>query len=249
MCCTRRDDCNRASGGDRATRGADIRLMASPRKTTQHRRKPVWWRSRERIIGVGAISLGIIVAVVIVFEIVLPRQITPSGPESVPLQPACPMAASIVVQGFSVPAGPVAGYCQAQLAIAADIIAAGDKSSAPTAAEEIAVMTAIGESSLRNVNYGDKAGPDSRGIFQQRTNWGPLANRMNPYLAARAFYGRLLELPGWQSMTPTQAAHIVQGNADADYYTQFYSRAVVLVRELSKRRITLPPSIPSAGNG
>lgn len=248
MCCTRRDDCNRASG-DRATRGADIWLMAPPRKTTQHRRKPPWWRSRERIIAVGAISLGIIVAVVIVFEIVLPRQITPSGPDSVPLQPACPMAASIVVDGFSVPAGPVAGYCQPQLAIAADIIAAGISSNAPLAAEEIAVMTAIGESSLRNVNYGDNAGPDSRGIFQQRTNWGSLANRMNPYLAARAFYGRLLELPGWQSMTPTQAAHIVQGNADADYYTQFYSRAVVLVDELNKRRITLPTSIPSAGNG
>jgi hypothetical protein len=249
MCCTRRDDCNRASGGDRATRGADIRLMASPRKTTQHRRKPVWWRSRERIIGVGAISLGIIVAVIIVIEMVLPQWFTPAAPEAVPLPPACPLVASVVVDTFSVPAGPVAGYCQPQLSIAAEIIAAGVASNAPPGAQNIAVMTAIGESSLRNVNYGDTAGPDSRGVFQQRTNWGSLKNRMNPYLAAKAFYGRLLGLPGWQSMTPTHAAHVVQGNADAEYYAQFYSRAVELVHELSKRRINPPPTIPSAGNG
>jgi hypothetical protein len=216
--------------------------MASTRKTTQHRRKPAWWRSRERIIGVGAISLGIIVAVVIVVEIVLPQQITPSAPDAVPIQPACPMAAPVVVHGFSVPAGPVAGYCQPQLVIAADIIAAGIASKGKVAAQEIAVMTAIGESSLRNVNYGDKAGPDSRGIFQQRNNWGPLANRMNPYLAAKAFYGRLLGLPGWHTMTPTQAAHIVQGNADPDYYTQFYSRAVVLVENLTTRMVTPAPT-------
>ena len=102
-------------------------------------------------------------------------------------------------------------------------------------------MTAIGESSLRNVNYGDKAGPDSRGVFQQRTNWGSLKSRMDPYSAAKAFYLRLLGLPGWQDMTPTQAAHIVQGNADAEYYTQFFSRAKELVVDLSSRRdISLP---------
>jgi hypothetical protein len=215
--------------------------MASPRNTTKHRRTP-WWRSRERIIAGGAISLGIIVAVVIVAEIVLPQQFTPAAPEAVPIPPACPLVAPVVVHGISVPAGPVGGYCQPQLVIAADIIAAGIASNAPLGAQEIAVMTAIGESSLRNVNYGDTAGPDSRGVFQQRTNWGPLANRMNPYLAARAFYGRLLGLPGWPSMAPTQAAHIVQGNADATYYTQFLSRAQLLVNELSKRKITPSPT-------
>ena len=48
------------------------------------------------------------------------------------------------------------------------------------------MMTAIGESNLVNVNYGDLAGPDSRGLFQQRANgaWGSYADRMNPRIAA-----------------------------------------------------------------
>jgi len=138
-----------------------------------------------------------------------------------------------MVRRWSVPAGPVAGFCQAQLVNAVYIIAAGRASDAPIAAQEIAVMTAIGESGLRNLNYGDTAGPDSRGLFQQRGNWGPLAVRMDPYKAAKLFYGRLLGLPGWQKLTPTAAAHAVQGNADPGYYTQFVARAQELVATFS----------------
>lgn len=44
----------------------------------------------------------------------------------------------------------------------------------------IAVATAMQESSLRVIDYGDLAGPDSRGLFQQRAPWGPYEARMDP---------------------------------------------------------------------
>ena len=45
--------------------------------------------------------------------------------------------------------------------------------------QEIAVTTAIGESTLRVLDHGDEAGPDSRGLFQQRDNgaWGTYEDR------------------------------------------------------------------------
>ena len=36
--------------------------------------------------------------------------------------------------------------------------------------QAIGVMTAMGEYSLQVLEYGDAAGPDSRGLFQQRAN-------------------------------------------------------------------------------
>jgi len=51
-------------------------------------------------------------------------------------------------------------------------------------------MTAMGGSGLRNLNHGDAAGADSRGLFQQRANgaWGSLNDRMTPSIAAPTSY-------------------------------------------------------------
>src|SRR5664279_2176285 len=55
--------------------------------------------------------------------------------------------------------------------------------------EVIALTTAMGESTMRVLGFGDLAGPDSRGLFQQRAQgWGSLTQRMNPAGSARAFY-------------------------------------------------------------
>lgn len=56
----------------------------------------------------------------------------------------------------------------------------------------IAVMTAMTESSLINVEHGDQAGPDSRGLFQQRDSWGTLEERMDPVRATQLFLERLV---------------------------------------------------------
>ena len=103
----------------------------------------------------------------------------------------------------------------------------------------VALVAAVGESDLINVNYGDQAGPDSRGLFQQRDSWGTLAQRMNPAWAAGAFmlgphqggHGGLLQLDGWENMAVTLAIHRVQINADPNHYTKFESRAAEIGRQ------------------
>ena len=87
---------------------------------------------------------------------------------------------------------------------------------------EIAIATAIQESTLENLEGGDA---DSGGLFQQRPSagWGSRAQITNPQLAAEAFFGRarhtnnpgLLDIPNWEQMPLTEAAAAVQ-NPRAD---------------------------------
>jgi hypothetical protein len=211
--------------------------MTRPRTGSRGRKR----RRRDGVLLQILVPIGLLVVVAIVAVLVL----RPSGsaPVAVPTVPACPKVPDVVVGTISVPAGPIAGYCQPQLVNAAQIIRAAQSYGLSPQGEEIGVMTAIGESSLRNVNYGDTAGPDSRGLFQQRSNYGPLANRMDPYTAARAFFLRMQGIVGWPTLAPTVVAHTVQRNADPDYYTKYYPAAVRVVTELDAD--TLPSPVPS----
>lgn len=85
----------------------------------------------------------------------------------------------------------------------------------PPRAATIALATAMQESRLRNINYGDDAGPDSRGLFQQRPSqgWGTEEQVMDPVYASNAFYDGLVKVPGYESMEITQAAQAVQRSA------------------------------------
>jgi hypothetical protein len=126
-------------------------------------------------------------------------------------------------------------YSKAQLENAAAIIAAGQADQVPHRGIEIAVMTAMGESSLLNLEHGDKAGPDSVGLFQQRDIWGPRATRLDPVASAHLFYKQLLATPNWDQRTPAGAAHAVQINADPNHYTPYWERAVSLVQMVEAR--------------
>lgn len=116
-----------------------------------------------------------------------------------------------------------------QLQNAAAIVAAGKAAGINTRGQTIAVMTAMGESSLQVLDRGDAAGPDSRGLFQQRDSWGTLADRMDPTKSATLFYQALLKVDGWADLQPTEAAHRVQRNADPNHYEQFWDDAVQVV--------------------
>jgi hypothetical protein len=65
------------------------------------------------------------------------------------------------------------------------------------------------ESSLRNLNHGDR---DSLGLFQQRPSqgWGTPAQVTDPAYAARKFYDGLDEVDGWERLPLWQAAQAVQ---------------------------------------
>ena len=61
-------------------------------------------------------------------------------------------------------------YRGEQITNAAQVILAAQDLGIDARGQAVGVMTAIGESTLINVDHGDAVGPDSRGIFQQRAN-------------------------------------------------------------------------------
>lgn len=80
---------------------------------------------------------------------------------------------------------------------------------------QIGIMTAIAESGLVNVNYGDR---DSLGLFQQRPSmgWGTPAQVTDPRYAARAFFGPLKAHTERNEESPWLAAQHIQRSAFAD---------------------------------
>jgi hypothetical protein len=102
----------------------------------------------------------------------------------------------------------------------------------PERAAAIALMTAMQESTLTNVNHGDLAGPTSRGLFQQKPEFYPDANVMDPASAAAAFYRRLVQLPDYLTMPMWQAAQAVQRSADGSLYQKWQVFGTVLAASL-----------------
>src|ERR1700730_8484053 len=78
-------------------------------------------------------------------------------------------------------------------------------------------MTAYTESTLQNL--GPQTGNDgSLGLFQQRVaaGWGTAAEELDPTDATGMFVGRLLRVPGWQTIQPWMVAQDVQRSAFTD---------------------------------
>ena len=137
---------------------------------------------------------------------------------------------------------PISGFSGDQLVNAAQIMNAATTAGLSQQAQVLGVMTAIGESGLRNLTYGDAAAgvvnPDgtatsSLGLFQQQQWWGTAQDRLDPSRSAALFFSRLSGLPGWEKLTPTAAAHAVQANADPNFYTPFVKPAAEIVAALS----------------
>ncbi|MGW8484657.1 hypothetical protein ACWGJP_16130 [Microbacterium sp. NPDC055903] len=137
------------------------------------------------------------------------------------------------------PASGIEGWDGEQLDNAATIIRTARGLGFDREGQVIGVMTAMGESSLINIDYGDweTAGvrnPDgtptsSIGLFQQQDWWGSPEARMDPASAAGLFYARLARLNGWQEMEPSHAINRVQVNSDPGHYARFESDAVAIV--------------------
>ena len=104
-----------------------------------------------------------------------------------------------------------------QAAIAATIAGVGYRRGVPTAAVTVAYATALQESHMHNVDYGDR---DSVGIFQQRPSegWGTPSQLMDPVYAATKFFAALVKVPGYQAMPVYRAAQAVQHSADGTAY-------------------------------
>lgn len=96
---------------------------------------------------------------------------------------------------------------------AAVIAAVAVRRGLPARAVTIAIATAMQESKLRNLNYGDS---DSLGLFQQRPSmgWGTAQQITNPVYAANAFYTALVKIKDYQTRPIGEVAQAVQHSAD-----------------------------------
>ena len=126
-------------------------------------------------------------------------------------------------------------FAGAQLSNAAHILLAGREAGLGTRDQVTGVMTAIGESTLLVIDHGDEAGPDSRGLFQQRDNGarGSYSDRMDPRISADNFFAALLAVTERDALTPSEAAHRVQGNADPAHYSKYWQAAVAISETIS----------------
>ncbi|MEV0068831.1 MULTISPECIES: C40 family peptidase [unclassified Amycolatopsis] len=144
------------------------------------------------------------------------------------------------------PTGTVPDLTAEQLTNAAVIVAVGKKQGVPPQGWIIAVATALQESGLRNLIYGDR---DSLGLFQQRPSqgWGTPAQITTPAYAAAAFYQRLATTPGWQQMSVTDAAQAVQHSGFPGTYAKHEQRARAIVVALVGVRCQPAPTGGSSG--
>ena len=147
--------------------------------------------------------------------------------------------ASVVLVSSSEPVAtpPDTGLDAEQIGNAQVIIAVGRELGVGDRGIVIALGTAMQESWLRNLDWGDR---DSLGLFQQRPSagWGTDAEVSDPVRAARAFYGGtsdpnghgtqgLLDIPAWESLSFADAAQAVQISEFPDRYAQWEQPAYV----------------------
>jgi LysM repeat protein len=175
-------------------------------------------------------------------SIIYPGQslvIPAAGPATTP-PPASPPAAKPVASSAVDVITPLSSEMAENARI---IVGAGRAIGVSDEAIVIALAAAAQESSLRNVQFGDK---DSLGLFQQRPSqgWGTPEELLDPVRAAKAFFGGeanpnrgltngLLDIPGWKSMSLTEAAQAVQKSAHPDEYAKWETSARAWLSQLA----------------
>ncbi|UAJ78097.1 LysM peptidoglycan-binding domain-containing protein [Leifsonia sp. ZF2019] len=160
--------------------------------------------------------------------------VTPKPPAPAPVAAPAPLPVAA--------AGQVVALTDEMRGNAALIVRIGRQEGVSDQGIVIALAAAAQESGLRNVRYGDR---DSLGLFQQRpsTGWGTADQVLDPERATRAFFGGannpnpgrtrgLLDIPGWTSMTVTQAAQAVQISAFPDAYAKWETSARAWLAQL-----------------
>ena len=117
-----------------------------------------------------------------------------------------------------------------QLRNAETIVGIGKGMNMPPRAWVIAIAIALQESTLINLDYGDR---DSIGLFQQRPSqdWGTVEQIMDPRYSSAKFYEALNQMvvtryPDWQTKPLSPLAQIVQRSAFPQAYAKWETVAV-----------------------
>jgi hypothetical protein len=162
----------------------------------------------------------------------LARQMTPRARPG-----TLPMADRLV-------AGPASGpqstmpITPAQLANATTIVRQALSKRMGVRAAVIAVATAMQESGLENISYGDR---DSLGLFQQRPSmgWGTASQVTTPAYAADAFLKALAAHqkadPGWAGQPLWETAQSVQNSGFPYAYAKWETQAAQLVSAIAMK--------------
>jgi hypothetical protein len=240
-----------ASQGDADPYLETLVWPARDRRERRSRRAPASM-SKLRMLGVG--SVAAIVAVAIggaAFSAVQPTDRVVATAVARELLIVNQPGSSDYVDGSPSPSAaatpakprPVAGTNRAAMDNAIVIVEVGKQMGLPRRAYVVAIMTALQETALRNLanssvpeslNYphqGVYRNFDSVGLFQQRPSqgWGSVAELMDPATEARLFYARLAKVPGWQNMSPGDAAQAVQRSGFPRAYDKQRVRAEQIV--------------------
>ncbi len=127
----------------------------------------------------------------------------------------------VVRSAYSVP------LSTSQAPIAATLAAVAPRGLMPPRAVAIASPTALQESDLANLPYGDR---DSVGVFQQRPSqgWGTRAQLLDPAYASQRFFAALARVPNYLHLPIYEAAQDVQHSADGSAYDQYASQGTVM---------------------
>lgn len=119
-----------------------------------------------------------------------------------------------------------------QAGLASIIAGVATERTLPVRAVTIAYATALQESDLANLPYGDR---DSVGVFQQRPSqgWGTRKELLNPVYASTRFFAALAAIPGYRKLPIDRAAQDVQHSADGSAYSQYAPQGAVMATGFS----------------
>lgn len=224
-------------------------------------------------LKIKLIALCVVVVLVLVFVLAGAMTLvfgTAGGAQTDPTPTDC----SAPGRPGEIPEAPAEIAAQ-QLANAKAIDQATEKAGFSGYASRIAIITALGESSLINLDYGDQVNgvtnPDgspatSFGLFQQQTSqgWGTKEQVMNPEYATTSFLlgakhdgkGGLSSVLHWEATTYISSViHQVQRNSNRDHYTQYVAPADAIIAKAginvsrpAKDGATAPAVTPGDGS-
>ncbi|MEW1838265.1 hypothetical protein AB0392_09945 [Nonomuraea angiospora] len=121
-----------------------------------------------------------------------------------------------------------------QAEISATIAAVAARRRLPERAVVIAYATALQESKIYNLDYGDR---DSVGVFQQRESqgWGSKKQLMDPVYATNKFFAALEKVKNYRKLPLAEAAQEVQRSAGGYAYAQHEEEAKLLAAAFTGR--------------
>ena len=158
------------------------------------------------VLFVSTISLlGVFVGVGGKSPAVCPPDISATNPNNSPAS-----------SGIDIKGRPINAEQKRNVAI---IISVGKKRGFTRRDIKVTLMVAIQESSILNLNYGDR---DSLGMFQQRSTWGTANQRLNPVYSTNKFYDAMATIHSREQISlldlalqiqrPSRLAYLSSGN-------------------------------------